>query len=542
MKPSYLTVTDQFCGAGGSTLGAKAAGVEVKLGLNHWKVAVETYNANHPNTDVECTNISQCDPRRYGATDILITSPECTTHSPAGGNRRRRTSQLDAFIAPAPDDPAFIRSRATAWDVVRFAEIHRYRLIVTENVFEFTRWELFSAWLAAMHQLGYRHRIVSLNSMFCHPTPQSRDRVYVVFWQKGNRAPDLNLGPTAWCLRCERRVEAVQSWKNGRTVGKYRQQYVYRCPACRIEVTPYYFAALNALDLSLPAERIGDRKKPLAARTLERVGYGLTKYGRRALLIRVSNGYGNNRGVADPLGAYPTQTGRHDVALLQPESFVRMALVPLPGFMIPFHGEGTGQAPRTHALEDPHPVVAASRTSAIVLPPAFISTQRTNAGGTGLHEALTTMCSGGNHHFLIQGAALLTLRDHPRMLFRGLDEPLATQVAQGPQDAVISRAPFLLTYDRHNLPTGLDEPVATVTTIERTALIGPGEVEPPAVEDCYFRMLEPSEIGRAMAFPESYRVVGTKRDRVKQYGNAVTPPVMDLLIRRAVASLHPELG
>lgn len=45
-KNTYITATDQFCGAGGSTSGAKAAGVEVKMALNHWKLAIETHNTN----------------------------------------------------------------------------------------------------------------------------------------------------------------------------------------------------------------------------------------------------------------------------------------------------------------------------------------------------------------------------------------------------------------------------------------------------------------------------------------------------------------
>jgi DNA (cytosine-5)-methyltransferase 1 len=81
MKNSYVTVTDQFCGAGGSSLGATLAGAEIKLALNHWKLAIETHNSNFPNVAHDCTDISACDPRRYPSSDILITSPECTNHS-----------------------------------------------------------------------------------------------------------------------------------------------------------------------------------------------------------------------------------------------------------------------------------------------------------------------------------------------------------------------------------------------------------------------------------------------------------------------------
>ena len=47
---SYISVTDQFCGAGGSSLGASAAGTEVVLAMNHWELAIETHNTNFPQT------------------------------------------------------------------------------------------------------------------------------------------------------------------------------------------------------------------------------------------------------------------------------------------------------------------------------------------------------------------------------------------------------------------------------------------------------------------------------------------------------------
>ncbi len=78
-----VTVTDQFCGAGGSSEGAESAGAKVRLAMNHWKVACATYNTNRPDTSVVCTDISATDPRRYPSTDVLITSPEYTNHSGA---------------------------------------------------------------------------------------------------------------------------------------------------------------------------------------------------------------------------------------------------------------------------------------------------------------------------------------------------------------------------------------------------------------------------------------------------------------------------
>lgn len=83
--------------------------------------------------------------------------------------------------------------------------------------------------------------------------------------------------------------------------------------------------------------------------------------------------------------------------------------------------------------------------------------------------------------------------------------------------------------------SGIDDPLPTQSTQPRHHLVQPGAA--PAVEDCGFRMLQPHEVQNAMAFPADYVVLGNKRDRVRQLGNAVTPPVMRLLVERVVASL-----
>ncbi|MGZ3999597.1 MAG: DNA cytosine methyltransferase, partial [Mucilaginibacter sp.] len=167
MKKSYITVTDQFCGAGGSSQGVRrlagkyGGGLEVKLALNHWKLAIETHQTNFQETLHDCTDISACDPRRYPSTDILITSPECTNHSLAKGQKQVK-KQMDMF-ASGVMDPAAERSRATMWDVCRFAEYHKYNAIIVENVVDARKWIMFDAWLNAMQVLGYNHKCVYLN-------------------------------------------------------------------------------------------------------------------------------------------------------------------------------------------------------------------------------------------------------------------------------------------------------------------------------------------------------------------------------------------
>jgi DNA (cytosine-5)-methyltransferase 1 len=145
-----LTITDLFCGAGGSSSGAiQVPGVTVRMAANHWKLAVETHNTNHPDADHDCADISQVDPRRYPTTDILWASPECTNHSQAKG-KRRTDRQPDLFGEVLPDEAAE-RSRSTMWDVCRFVEAMKlrgrpYRAFVVENVVDVRQWMFFDAW------------------------------------------------------------------------------------------------------------------------------------------------------------------------------------------------------------------------------------------------------------------------------------------------------------------------------------------------------------------------------------------------------------
>lgn len=96
MKPSDLTVTDLFCGAGGSSQGATTAGLRLRLALNHWPRAIETHNTNFPQADHVCEDIMDMPTlrvRRLQSTHVLIASPECTNHSQARSKKCSRATE-----------------------------------------------------------------------------------------------------------------------------------------------------------------------------------------------------------------------------------------------------------------------------------------------------------------------------------------------------------------------------------------------------------------------------------------------------------------
>lgn len=201
------------------------------MGANHWPRAVETHNTNHPDVDHYLGDISDADMAAFPKADILFASPECRTHSSAYGKKRQRPGLFEDSPPTSEEDE---RSRATMWDVCRYVERHSPALVIVENVVEIIRWkyagELYDQWLKRMHAADYLHREVFLNSMVAWPTPQSRDRIYVVFWRRRNAAPDLDIHPWCWCPKCEKPVQAIQSWKNLYSLEDRRLIHAERIP------------------------------------------------------------------------------------------------------------------------------------------------------------------------------------------------------------------------------------------------------------------------------------------------------------------------
>lgn len=526
-KNSYITITDQFCGAGGSSQGARnygksiGGGVEVKLALNHWKLAIETHNTNFPDTDHDCTDISASDPRRYCSTDILITSPECTNHSLAKGKKIVQ-KQMDMF-ASGILDPAAERSRATMWDVCRFAEFHSYNIIIVENVVDARKWVMFDAWLSAMYALGYEHKCVYINSMHCHPTPQSRDRMYIVFWKKGNKKPALDFMPVAHCNKCGKDVNAIQTWKNPlKKFGKYRQQYVYCCGTCTSIVEPYYYASFNCIDWSDIGTRIGDRKKDLSLNSKKRINCGIDKFGNKPFLIHAA--YGSEaRGVQRSV----TET-----------SFTQTT-VPTQALISPFiinDQHSTGIDFRVKSVTETVQGITTQPHFKVIMP--FI------VKGEHTHADNNNKVKSSVDHFQTQttrqSMALITppliIENKGMSTARGVTSPLGCATTKSYCGLLTTESwNSFIHYNRSQDPSHITNAIQTVATKEQTSLI---TYSKPKYEDCYYRMLKAKEIKLAMAFDRDYTVLGSGKDQVKQLGNAVTPPAMEWLVKQCIESLN----
>lgn len=551
------TITDLFCGAGGSSLGAEAAGGQLMLAMNHWQTAIDVHQAHFPHAGHDVADISQADPRRYPVTDILLASPECTNHSQARGISRKRQ---DPSLWDAPD-PAAERSRATMWDVPRFAEQNRYAAVVVENVVEATKWVMWPAWWQAMELLGYSGRIVSANSMH-HGVPQSRDRIYIV-WTRNGLTVDLEQERPAYCGRCERVGTMRQAFKRNRRVGRYRQQWVWSCTTCGTPGEPATVAAATIIDWALDCPRIGDRTRPLADATRARILAGLQRYGWAPI---TTTGAGNThertpgnraRPVTEPL---PTQQTTATSALAIPPTGDAHALVPSPLPLsqlsppdrearagLPAFALNTAHGGRLHDLGDPHPTVCASDDRLSLVVP-----MRRNGRARPTDEPVPTVAANGTHHGLVIGPGAMeprtlddvtppittapygllmrnnTARGDQGQMVTPADEPARTMTAMGHQS-------LLVPYHRTARAQPVDQPAPTQTTHDRLGLVNLDQI----IDDCGFRMLEPYEVAAAMAFPALYIPRDlAKKDQVKLAGNAVTPPVMQWIVGRIIQALE----
>lgn len=157
---------DLFAGVGGSSWGARSAGVDIVAAVDHWPLARDTYTSNFPKVQFllgRCESVKLADLKnRVGSVDLIVASPECTSHTCAKGN--------------APRSEA---SRRTAFQVVRFAKAFNPRWIVIENVVHMRTWGSYDIWLRKLQALGYNVREQVINAAD-HGVAQARKRLFIM--------------------------------------------------------------------------------------------------------------------------------------------------------------------------------------------------------------------------------------------------------------------------------------------------------------------------------------------------------------------------
>ncbi len=166
-----IRALDLFHGAGGSSIGARMAGVKIVAAIDNWNIASLAYSSNLPVTKVINEDIKKVSPKRLheiiGDIDLILASPECTNHSCAKGAGVRCEN-----------------SRMTAFQVIRFAKEFMPKWVVIENVIQMRSWDRHRELVDTLQKSGYYVREEILNAQD-FGVPQSRRRLFLLCSQIG---------------------------------------------------------------------------------------------------------------------------------------------------------------------------------------------------------------------------------------------------------------------------------------------------------------------------------------------------------------------
>jgi DNA (cytosine-5)-methyltransferase 1 len=548
-----LDVFDEFSGFGGSLDAMlKIPGLSGRFAANHNDYALAVSAANHPEVEHFCGDVQRHDVTKFVPCSIFWASPACPDWTTAKGVKRT-FDRANAEQLPGLEDEideVAERSRLLMDEVHRYLEAQWLASQpvlagVVENVIEVRKWHRYAAWRQQFHDLGYDTKLIAFNSMHARPVrarraPQSRDRHYLAYWLKAlGRTPDWDkwLRPYAWCPRCDKQVEAIQVWnRHGIDMGRYKAQYSYRCPnhACRGQIVePVVDPASTAIDWTIPSLRIGDRKDPLAAKTMARIGIGAVKFGTPVLAPAGGTWREQATPVSEPM---PTRTTRETDGLA------------VPPLMVPVEGRDGKEARPAH--EPARTQTCRNETGLAVAP--FVANLR--GGGsmrnpTLADEPLQAVTASGNHHGLVT-----------------TPEMLVPYYSTGVAKPVTSPIGALSTKDRYGLGTGvvhvdpehITRAVDQIEAIDKQIQALPkGKVRDEGripldaealriasgmgLDEFEFRMLEPHEIAAAMGFDPDFKIpFGSKRARVRGLGNAVTGCTAEVIVSALIEAVTGE--
>lgn len=590
-------IVDYFAGGGGASTGLEMAfGRKVDLAVNHNPKAVAMHMRNHPETEHACEDVFRFDIIKWLGDrlwDAWWTSPDCTHHSRAKGgkplsNKRRALADVVCEVVEA----------LAAWQ--------RPRVIFLENVPEFVEWgplgpdgrpdktrkgEFFRAWVARLEAAGYvvewREKRICAN----HGAPTTRTRLMLVarcdgqpiVWPEGDF-----YNPKAKGARARGR----KPWKTaasdvidfsipGRSIFGRRKpladptltrvargigRFVLDNPnPFLVHLTHHKDRRVHPMDEPLPTVTCAHRGE------LAIVEPFLAGVGGRA-------GQSPEKSSGEPLNTVTTKADQvvvtpHLVGITQsgtPRVFAGDAPLPTittakggelmvstPYLVQSGYGEREGQAPRVLDIGKPLNTVIADGNKFALASAHMLRLQGADRRDRAIDEPLGAVCAGGEHH--AQVAAFMAQHNldnvgHP------MTRPVSTIVGKGCTQGLVEvdlspaeieagcervLAFMLKYYGSHQRGVGVDEPLDSVTTKDRFALITVHiKGVPYRIYDIRIRMLTPRELFNAQGFPQSYVIAPwiisvpkarksdirtiskrmSKADSIAMCGNSVPPP------------------
>lgn len=491
---------DLFAGGGGASTGLEMGlGRPVHIAINHNPAAISMHQANHPGALHLQTDVWEVDPvqvlagRRLG---WFHASPDCTHHSQAAGGQPRKKEIRDL-----------------SWVTIKWAGIGKPRIISLENVKQIRNWGPLIA-----KRCKLTRRVVKLDGTVAAPGERvPREQQFLI--------PDPKRRGSTWrrflaelkALGYEVEYRLLKACDYGAPTSRERlflvarrdgQPIVWPEPTHAAKPTkgqqPYRTAA-ECIDWSMPSQSIFGRKKPLADATMRRIARGIQ---------------------------------REVIERAQP-------------FIVPI---ANWSREAVHPVDQPlNTITAWPRGGSFALATAFLA--QANGGFNATHskamdEPMTTITNTGSQQQLATASLIQTgYGERPGQSPRnpGLDKPLGTVVAGGVKHAVVECllspddqeralrcAAFMINYYGNGDARSLEQPLDTITTRDRLALVTVWiGGDPYVIVDICLRMLQPHELYAAQGFPSNYIIDRghdgrrfTKSEQVHMCGNSVSPPPM----------------
>ena len=603
-----------MAGGGGASTGIeRALGRPVDVAINHDPQAVVMHAANHPATRHFCQSIMAVDPlEATGGAPVALAwfSPDCKHHSKAKGGKPREKNIRD--LAWVVVHWAERLRKATpggrgAPAVIMLENVEEFRqwgpLDAAGKPIPERRGEEFDLWVRGLRRQGYRVEWRELRACdFGAPT--SRKRLFLIARRDGRPivwpvpthgkpgSPEVARGERLpwrsaaecidWSIPCPSIFDRARPLKEAtnRRIAHGVMRYVVQ--AARPFVVGTAFTSTRAA-------RVFDPQDPLRTATSQRE-YGVVD----AAIVPITH-TGNGSRSHDPAEPLRTVTTANGGEFARATATIAPIIVgaggpayagkpksagdPLGTVMVDDHkalstatmvqmgyGEREGQAPRALDLETPLGTVVASGAKHGLVT-AFLSTFYTNGGKHSVEAPAPTIMAGSNKHTLVcahMEQANTGRIGHPA------DVPVSTIMGCGVRqqlvettlvdadalppamlDRAVRVAAFLVKYYGNEVDGhGLDQPIATVTTKDRFAVITVTiDAITYVIVDIGLRMLTPRELARAQGFPDSYDLECvaanggkplTKSSQIAKIGNSVCPDVAEALVRANVAALFAD--
>ena len=425
-RPETYLVADLFCGADGSSTGAKRAieesgGTMELVAINHWNTAIATHQANHPTARHLVEDVSIVDPETVveeGSLDLLMASPECKFYSRARGGR-----------------PVHDRGRMNPWAIHNWLTKLDVRCVLVENVPEFVDWgpltkegkpdksrrgEHFQAWFLAFHNLGYEAQWRMLNAAD-YGDATTRTRFFLIARKDGV--------PVRWPEPSHAKSDTPmfggkQPWRGAKEI----------------------------IDWSLEGRSILDDPKyvakPLSVNTHRRIARGLARYGGvlAPLYIRLLDLPDEQEPVSDGLS--------------EPEmSFI-------------LNRNGDNGSNRCHSVEEPMPTATTRGAGYLVQPVAtrFMVANRNHNAPKSLDEPVPTVTTayGGGSFIIEADCRPFMLGQQGGSTPRSTDDPVPTIAADG---AISLLRPTIIRYQGTSHAQDVEAPLTTITKCNKHALI-----------------------------------------------------------------------